>query len=222
MVPKQWSRIIRAEERSRQFSPVPCSEGGQSGQVAQDCLTRFCILGWNLHIYLGCLFHCSITLTKEKVFFLCLNGISCLNLCFLSCHWASLTRAWFPLFLLSQQVFVHMDQSLLFFWLNCPSLSPYDRCFHPLIIFMPLSWIWSIVSLVLGSPTLASALQMWPYQCWGEGKDHFPPPAASTHPRVAQDTFGPLCCQDTMLTQPLLQQESQALLGRAAFQRVGL
>ena len=43
------------------------------------------------------LFQCSTTLTVKKVFFLCLNRISCVSVgahCLWSCHWAPLRRAW--------------------------------------------------------------------------------------------------------------------------------
>lgn len=43
-----------------------------------------------------------------------------------------------------------------------------------LIILVALCWALSCSSIshVLGSPELGTVLQLWPYQCWAEGKDH--------------------------------------------------
>lgn len=43
------------------------------------------------------------------------------------------------------------------------------------------------------------ALQRWPHQGRGEGKDHVPPPVGSACPRAAQDTICHLCHKDTLL-----------------------
>lgn len=43
------------------------------------------------------------------------------------------------------------------------------------------------VCLVLGSPELDPAFQVWPYQCWVEGKEIPSQPAGNTLPNAAQD-----------------------------------
>lgn len=54
-------------------------------------------------------------------------------------------------------------------------------------------------SHVLGRPELDLALQMWPQQCWGKGKDHFPQPVGSTLSNTAEVTISHLCCKGTLL-----------------------
>jgi len=42
--------------------------------------------------------------------------------------------------------------------------------------------LWYVpVSLVLRSPDLDTVLQLWPHQCWVQGKDHLPWPADNLH-----------------------------------------
>ena len=55
------------------------------------------------------------------------------------------------------------------------------------------------VSLVLESPALDTGLQMWPHQCWLDGKVHLPWPAGSTVPNAAQGTISLLCHKGTLL-----------------------
>ena len=59
------------------------------------------------------------------------------------------------------------------------------------------------VCLVLGSPALNTALQMWPHQCLAEGNDHFPAPVGDALPNLSQDTTGLLCPTGT--SAPFLQ-----------------
>jgi len=75
-------------------------------------------------------------------------------------------------------------------------------------------------SLVLGSPELDTAPQMWPLPCCAEGKDHLPWPAGNALPNAAQDTICRLCSKGTLLSHAHLgvHQDPQVLFCSAAFQ----
>lgn len=49
------------------------------------------------------------------------------------------------------------------------------------------------VLLILGSPELGKVLQMWPHQCWKDGKDHFCWPTDSLSPNADQNSISFLC-----------------------------
>jgi len=88
--------------------------------------------------------------------------------------------------------FIRCRLSLLFPRLKTPSsLSPclHGRCSSPLIIITALCWTAStkLMSLVLWSPQMDLALQIWPQQCLVEGKDHLPQPFDNDLPNVTQD-----------------------------------
>lgn len=51
------------------------------------------------------------------------------------------------------------------------------------------------VSVVLGSPKLYTAPQMWSHQCWKDGMDQFSQSADYTLANIAQDVTGPLYCK---------------------------
>lgn len=55
------------------------------------------------------------------------------------------------------------------------------------------------VPLVLGSLELDTVLQVWPDQCWAEGKDHLPWPAGNTLPNEDQGSISFLRCKGTPL-----------------------
>ena len=75
------------------------------------------------------------------------------------------------------------------------------------------------MSLVLGSPELNTAFQVWPYWCWVERVDHLPQPASNTPPCAAWILLAFLatsshCCWlifNLMSTQVLLCQAGQPL-----------
>lgn len=84
---------------------------------------------------------------------------------------------------------------LLFSRINCPSclrLSSYVRCTSPLPFPRPFTER-SPVFLVLRSPELNTVLQVWPYICWVERKDHLSHPAASAFPYVSWDAITFFC-----------------------------
>lgn len=62
----------------------------------------------------------------------------------------------------------------------------YEETRTSLIILVALHWTLQYVhvSLILGSPEVDPALQVWPDQCWVEGKHHLPQPAGNIHPDV--------------------------------------
>lgn len=72
----------------------------------------------------------------------------------------------------------------------------------------------SSISLVLRSPYLVPAYQVWPLQCWVEGKSHLPQPAGYYPPNVAQETMGICTFVDSCLS------GLQILLWKAAFQLI--
>ena len=76
------------------------------------------------------------------------------------------------------------------------------------------------VSLVLASPELDTAPQVWPHQCWVEGKDHLPRPAGYAFFNAAQDAIHLLCSKGTLLphVQLVVHQDTQVLFCKAAFQ----
>ena len=51
------------------------------------------------------------------------------------------------------------------------------------------------ICLVLGSPELNTVLQVWPHQCWVEGKAPLPRPAGHTLPNAAQETTSHLAAR---------------------------
>lgn len=79
------------------------------------------------------------------------------------------------------------------------------------------------VCLVLKSSELDTAVQVWPHQCWIEGKDHLPRPVGNTLPNEAQDTVSLLCINDTLLTHVQLgaHQGLQVVFCKTAFQLGG-
>jgi len=113
-----------------------------------------------------------------------------------------------------------------FFSLNstsCPSFSSQENCSTPFIIFVALYWTFSSssISLILESPD--TVLQVWPYQCWGEGKDHLPWPTGSTPPNADHSTICLLCHKGTLLAcvQFCVHQDAQGLFCKADFQLSG-
>jgi len=69
---------------------------------------------------------------------------------------------------------------------------PYGPSLHSL-------W-YAHVSLVVGSPELDTAFQVWPHQHWVEGKHHLPQPAARTFSNAAQGTIS-LLPEDCLISQ---------------------
>lgn len=85
--------------------------------------------------------------------------------------------------------------------LNLPSslsLSWFERCSSPLIVFITLHWICSFVS-VLRSPDPDTTLQMLLYQDWVDGQDHSPRPAVHALPNAAQNPLDSIGYQGTLL-----------------------
>ena len=76
------------------------------------------------------------------------------------------------------------------------------------------------ISLVLGSPELATGLQLWPHQRWVQRKDHLPWPAGNTLSNAAPDTIDHLCHK---LVHVILgvHQDPQVLFCQVAFQLGG-
>ena len=58
---------------------------------------------------------------------------------------------------------------------RCPEACPDGFWIYPRMDTSQILWVH--VCLVLGSPELDPALQVWPHQCWAGGKDHLPRPA---------------------------------------------
>lgn len=124
----------------------------------------------------------------------CSEGAPCISACFpclCSCHWTSLKRGWLcPPCTLSFQILLligKLSLSLPFSGLSSP------RSLSLLIgeLFWSLnnlsghlmgSFQYVHVSLVLGSPELDSALQVWLDQCWVKEKDHIPSSGISSLP----------------------------------------
>lgn len=98
---------------------------------------------------------------------------------------------------------------------------PKWQIFLTLKHFVPLCWICSAVSLVLGTAVLGKSSQVCPHLCLGEGEEGtLPPTCCQSFPRLVQDTFGLLFCKNTLLLNFL--KEHWVLLGRAAFQPAAL
>ncbi|KAK4826180.1 hypothetical protein QYF61_006042 [Mycteria americana] len=76
------------------------------------------------------------------------------------------------------------------------------------------------VSLVVRGPKLNTGFEVRPHQCRVQGHDHFPSPAGHTISDTSQDAIGFLGHLATLLahTQPAVDQHSQVLFRRAAFQ----
>jgi len=76
------------------------------------------------------------------------------------------------------------------------------------------------VLLELGGPELDTLLQMSPHQGRVKGKNHFLHPTDHTLSNASQDTIGLLGLKGTLLAhgQPVVHQNTQALLHRAPFQ----
>jgi len=78
-----------------------------------------------------------------------------------------------------------------------------------------LGWtLWKFpVLLDVGNPELDTALQMWPQQGKGEGKDHLPLPAGHALCNAFQDTNGFLGHKGTVLAhgEPVAHQDTQIL-----------
>ena len=54
-------------------------------------------------------------------------------------------------------------------------------------------------SLILGSPELGTAHQVWPYQCWIEGSDHIPWSVGNIPADAAQNSISFLCHNSALL-----------------------
>jgi len=86
---------------------------------------------------------------------------------------------------------------------------------------MALHWTLCYVhlSLLLGSPKLDTALQVWHHQCGAEGKDHYSQAAGNTPARAAQDTISLICSKDILVAYVQLG-VCQVLFCKAALQVV--
>lgn len=109
--------------------------------------------------------------------------------CLWSCQWATPNRTWFHFLLLHP--FMHLYTLIKFpsepfiLRLNSPSylsLSSFQliqSLGYPCAAL--LESLQNVhVSVILRSPELDTAPQVWPHQCWGAGKDHFPQPDGNT------------------------------------------
>lgn len=87
--------------------------------------------------------------------------------CFLFCHWYHRKQSGSILFVLCTEIFVYFDDISLEPHLlssSSLSLSSYERCFSPLIIFIILFWTCSSMFSIMRRPQLG--LQILPHQCW--------------------------------------------------------
>ena len=76
----------------------------------------------------------------------------------------------------------------------------YDRCCNLLILCLALQWLSPVCTCLLywGACVLDRRPQMWLYECWAEGKDHFHQLAGNAF-NTTQDAVGLLCCTDLLL-----------------------
>lgn len=160
--------------------------------VVQDCIHMASeyLQQWKLHILSWQPVQCSVTLTVKICFLMFRRSLLCFSLCLLLLVLSTRSRNLSLSSYSHHQVLAHIAKVPLNLSsrLNNPSsldLSSKERCSSPRtddlqVIFVTFPWSPPSMSLVLGSPALDPALQVWLHQCYVEQKDHLPKPAGST------------------------------------------
>jgi len=170
------------------LSNPPCSSRATWSWLLRTVSRRFLdnLMEEDPTASLGDLCRHLVTLTVKEWYLMFRGTFLCSSLCLLPLVLSLGTRLFSEpgsiLFALSLQVFVHTDKnppSLLFSRLTSPSSlshSSQERCSSPFITLVALHRTGSrmSVSLILRSPALDPALQVWPHQCRVEGKNPLP------------------------------------------------